>query len=218
MTAGQAVSELVVVRHGQGVCNAAGVIGGRAGCRGLSPRGRAQCLRLARRLADLHRERPFDVLLTSPRPRVAECARIVAVRLGLPVTVVEALRGQDFGAADGRPWEQVVREFGGTPAGDPGRPIAPGAESWNAYAGRVLAALTAVLAAHDGRRVLLIAHGRTSGLAGALLSGAADPRAQVAGHVVEHGDLVHWRRDPTGWQLAPAREAPARPARLGGCR
>jgi probable phosphoglycerate mutase len=194
-------SELVLVRHGQGECNAAGVIGGRRGCRGLSAQGRRQSALLAGVLAEMHAVRRFDVVLSSPRLRVLECAQIVSTRLGTPVTVVDALRGQEFGDADGESWEDVIGRFGGPPADDPDRPIAAGAESWNSYAARVLAALSTVLADHAGRRVLLVGHGKTTGLAGALLSGAADPPSSAAGFIVDHGALSHWRRTADHWDL-----------------
>ena len=111
-------SELVLIRHGQGECNAAGVIGGQVGCRGLSEQGRQQSGRLAERLADLHREQAFDVVLSTPRPRVLQCAHVIADRLDRPVVVVEALRGQEFGVADGASWVRVTGDFGG-PAGAP---------------------------------------------------------------------------------------------------
>jgi 2,3-bisphosphoglycerate-dependent phosphoglycerate mutase len=199
--ASAAGGELVLVRHGQGECNAAGVIGGRAGCHGLSRRGRQESARMTEALAQLSAERPFDALLSSPRRRVLECAQIIATGLAIPVTVVDALRGQEFGAADGRSWEHVIREFGGPPAHDPDRPIAQGAESWNDYADRVLAALATVLAEYAGRRVLVVAHGKTTGLAGALLSGAADPRSRATEFIVDHGALSHWRQVPGHWEL-----------------
>jgi probable phosphoglycerate mutase len=193
--------EVVLVRHGQGECNAAGVIGGQFGCRGLSERGRWESSRLAGRLAKMNAERAFDAVLCTPRLRVLECARIIGSQLGAPVTVVEALAGQEFGAADGQSWEKVTTRFGGPPAHDPDRPIAEGGESWNSYADRVLAALVMVLAEHADRRVLLVAHGKTSGLAGGLLSGASDPRAAFSGFVVDHGALSHWRQQPGRWDL-----------------
>jgi probable phosphoglycerate mutase len=192
---------LVLVRHGQGVCNAAAVIGGQIGCRGLSERGWRESVRLAERLAELARMRTFDVLLSSPRPRVLQCAQIIGARLDMAVIVVDALRGQEFGAADGQPWEQVTSSFGGPPADHPERAIADGAEPWNAYAERVLEALTAVLAAQAGGRILLVGHGKTIGLASALLSGAVDPRAAAPGLVIDHGALSHWRQGPGRWDL-----------------
>ena len=111
------------------------------------------------------------------------------------------MRGQEFGAADGQPWQRITSDFGGPPAHDPDRPIAEGAEPWNAYADRVRAALAGVLAEYAGSRILLVAHGKTTGIAGALLSGAADPAAAISDFVVEHGALSHWRQRPGGWEL-----------------
>jgi 2,3-bisphosphoglycerate-dependent phosphoglycerate mutase len=212
-----AAGEVVLVRHGEGECNAAGVIGGRAGCRGLSARGRQQSALLAQALAELDAARRFDVLLSSPRLRVLQCAQIIGTRLARPVTVVPALRGQEFGAADGRSWEHVVGEFGGPPALDPDRPIAQGAESWNSYADRVLAALSTLLAEHAGRRLLLVGHGKTTGLAGALLSGASDPRSRVTDFILDHGALSRWRRGAHQWDLITHNDSrhitPMRPCR-----
>jgi probable phosphoglycerate mutase len=196
-----AAGELVLVRHGQGECNAAGVIGGRLGCRGLSEHGRWQSGRVGERLTQLHAERGFDVLLCSPRLRVLQCAEVISERLGLPLTVADELAGQEFGTADGQSWVQVTTRFGGPPKHDPGRPIAEGSESWNVYADRVLAALTGMLGKYAGQRVLLVAHGKTSGLAGALLSGAPEPRSTVDGFIVEHGALSHWQQHQDGWKL-----------------
>jgi 2,3-bisphosphoglycerate-dependent phosphoglycerate mutase len=206
-------TELVLVRHGQGRCNADGLIGGRRGCTGLSALGRQECVLLAEQLAELDADRRFDAVLTSPRLRVVQCAEIVAARLGRPVAVVDALRGQEFGEADGRSWQHVIERFGGPPAHDPDRPVAPGAESWNAYADRVLAALTGVLETYARGRVLLVVHGRTTGLAGALLSGSPDPRGHEAEFAVGHGRWVRWRREPDGWHLlsTDGRPLPAGP-------
>lgn len=184
-----------------GRCNEAGVIGGRSGCTGLSEQGRLDSLAVAERLAGMAAERPFDVLLSSPRLRVLECAGIVGRRLGLPVLVVHQLAGQEFGAADGRSWERVTRGFGGPPTHDPDRPIAPGAEAWNAYADRVLAALAGILARYAGRRVCVVAHGRTAALAGALLSGAPDPRVVTHDQSPEHAELTVWRHDAVRWNV-----------------
>jgi probable phosphoglycerate mutase len=190
-------SELVLVRHGLGLCNEAGVIGGTVGCRGLSPRGVAESRRLAGLLAA---GPPVEVLLSSPRPRVRECAGIIGSRLRLPVVEVAGLRGQDFGHADGASWQAVTASFGGEPSSRPDVPIAEGAESWNTYADRVLSTLRSVLAEHAGRRICLVGHGRTTALAAALLSGAPDPWDIDPESVLEHGSLARWRLDRAGWR------------------
>jgi probable phosphoglycerate mutase len=198
--------DLFLARHGQGSCNAAGVIGGDRGCTGLSPWGQEQSHRVAQRLAGTHAARPFDLLACSPRLRVRQTAEIIGHRLGLPVTTVDALRGQEFGQADGRGWQAVTTAFGGPPTHAPDRAIAPGAETWAVYAERVLAALDLLLAGADGHRVLLVAHGKTIALACTLLQGAADPAVGVERYGGDHGGLTHWQRrsDPAGpasWRL-----------------
>jgi probable phosphoglycerate mutase len=193
--------EVVLVRHGQGECNAAGVIGGRRGCWGLSDLGRWQSERLGERLVQMHQERAFDVLICTPRLRVLQCAQIIGERLGTSPIVNDELAGQEFGVADGQSWEQVTARFGGPPGHRPDQQIAEGSESWFRYTDRVLTALAGLLSEHSGRRILLVVHGKTTGLAGGLLSGAADPLAAVAGHIVDHGALSHWRQHGRRWEL-----------------
>jgi probable phosphoglycerate mutase len=131
--------------------------------------------------------------------RVRESAEVFGTALGLPAVAVHDLRGQDFGTADGRSWLEVTTAFGGPPSRDPERPIAPGAEPWNRYAARVLAALTRLLELHAGGRLLVVAHGRTVALAGALLAGEPDPAAAAVAaptagaYAADHGGLAHWR-------------------------
>jgi probable phosphoglycerate mutase len=204
MTSSGLPAEVMLVRHGQGLCNATGTIGGERGCLGLSETGRQQSAALAQRIAETAQDRRFDAVLCTPRLRVLQCAQIIAARLSSPLTVVEGLRGQEFGAADGRQWAQVTRAFGGPPAHDPGRPIADGAESWNAYTARVFTVLSAILADVGERRILLIGHGKTTGMAGALLSGAGDQAAAVTDFVLEHGALSLWRQRRDGWRHVPA--------------
>jgi 2,3-bisphosphoglycerate-dependent phosphoglycerate mutase len=208
------LTELILVRHGQGVCNAAGVIGGPVGCRGLSRQGVQDSLRLARQLDRWHADRLFDLVACSPRPRVLQCANIIGARLRSPVTVLDRLRGQDFGQADGAPWKEATEAFGGAPHHDPDRPIAAGAEPWNVYAARVLAALTELLSQRAGQRILVVGHGKTVGLAGALLSGSPDPAVAAHGFVVAHAELTCWHRQglPPAWVLVDPGEA----ARTGG--
>ena len=66
--------ELVMVRHGEAVCNVRGVLGGALGCTGLTADGRAQASRLAGRLADEHARKPFDAFYATPRLRVRQPA------------------------------------------------------------------------------------------------------------------------------------------------
>jgi probable phosphoglycerate mutase len=199
-------TELVLVRHGQATCNVAGIVGGPRGCTGLTPTGRAQVTRLAERLAYLHARRPFDAAYTTPRLRVRQSADIITARLGIEATQVEELRGLDHGDADGQPWHQVKTAFAGPPQHRPDRPIAPGAETWNAHLDRVTTTLTTIVDRHVGDSVLIIGHGETIEAANAWLLHL--PRdGQAPGFITDHACLTHWQQHVnrfarTVWMLA----------------
>jgi 2,3-bisphosphoglycerate-dependent phosphoglycerate mutase len=128
---------------------------------------------------------------------------MIATRLDVPLRVMDQLRGQEFGLADGLPWNQVINTFGGTPTQAPDLPIAEGAESWNDYASRVLGALDRILRDHLGQRIILVGHGKTVALAGARLAGELQPALTFSGYLLEHGAFSRWtvdHRTPLGWK------------------
>ncbi|MQY28888.1 histidine phosphatase family protein [Nocardia aurantia] len=154
-------TELLLVRHGEAVCNVRRIVGGEQGCTGLTDRGRQQATQLAGRLATEHRARPFDAVYTTPRRRVRETTEIVTAALGVTPIIDAELRGLDHGTADGRPWRDVKDAFGGPPQHNPDHPYADGAESWTNYLDRVTHALDRIIANHPRHRILVLAHGET---------------------------------------------------------
>lgn len=200
-------TELVVARHGEAVCNVAGIVGGDRGCTGLTPQGRHQVECLAGRLTREHAERPFDAVYTTPRRRVQETAEIVSRALELPPVVEPNLRGLDHGEADGRLWYDVKSAFGGPPQHNPDQPYAPGSESWSAYLDRATRALEVILACHDGHRVLVLAHGETIEAANTLLFNLTPGTCRHARFITDHACLTHWQRhvnrlNQAVWMLA----------------
>jgi 2,3-bisphosphoglycerate-dependent phosphoglycerate mutase len=200
-------SELVIVRHGEAACNAAGVAGGERGCTGLTERGRHQARSLAERLAAEHAQRPFDTFHTTPRLRARQTADEISARLGLPPTVEVDLRGPDHGDADGQPWHHIRAAFGGNPRRYPDRPYAPGSETWNQYLRRVGSALRAVLDRNAGRRVLIAGHRETVEAAHTLLLGLPPGSCVGLGFITGHACLARWQHhvDRYGqavWKLA----------------
>jgi 2,3-bisphosphoglycerate-dependent phosphoglycerate mutase len=189
-------ARLVLARHGQAHCNALGIIGGPAGCTGLTGNGRRQAGQLAERLSREHAGRPFDAAYTTPLPRARETAGIVASRLGLPVTAVDDLREPDYGDADGRPWAEVVAAFGLIPALHPDEPIAPGAETWAAYLRRATAALKAILSRHPGGSVLVIGHGETVTAAAHLFLGLPASARGRAAFAADYAGITQWEQQP----------------------
>lgn len=200
-------AELLLARHGQAACNAAGIVGGERGCTGLTPLGRQQVERLAARLASEHQTRPFDAFYTTPRRRVRETAEIITAALSLTSVAVDELRGPDHGDADGQPWHQVKTAFGGPPQHNPGKPYAPGSETWNHYLSRAIGALREILDRHPGQRILIAAHGETIEAANVLFL-RLPPRTRLGlAFATEHACLTRWqlhvnRFDRHVWTLA----------------
>jgi 2,3-bisphosphoglycerate-dependent phosphoglycerate mutase len=152
------MTKLVLVRHGQAICNVERTIEGRATCRGLSELGRAQGKALAERLVK-ENFKP-DVVVSSPIRRAAETAQIITATM----QSVEPIFDADFeevrpGEAEGMTWDQYSAFFGTTEGWDPNVPFAPGAEAWRTFAQRVSTALNRITKAHEGKTVLVVAHG-----------------------------------------------------------
>ncbi len=186
-------TEVVIARHGEAVCNIAGIVGGEHGCTGLTATGRRQAARLAGRLAAEHATRPYDAFYATPRMRVRETARLVFDALGIPAVVEHDLRGPDHGEGDGRPWTEIKTAFGGPPQHDPHRPYAPGSETWNGYLARAVTTLDTILHRHDGQRILIVAHGETIEAAHTLLLGLPANTCLRLGFVTDHTGITRWQ-------------------------
>lgn len=97
---------ILLVRHAAHD-NVGGFLAGRiAGVR-LGEAGRQQALRLAQRL----KREPIELILTSPRERALETARLIATSAALPAPEpVEDLDEIDFGSWSGRGFDDLNRE------------------------------------------------------------------------------------------------------------
>lgn len=187
-------TELVIARHGEAVCNTLGIVGGDRGCTGLTDTGRHQVQRLAERLAQEHADRPFDVLCATPRLRVRQSVEIVSAALDLSYQTEEDLRGPDHGDADGRPWSEVKAAFGGPAQHDPDRPYAIGSETWNQYLARAARTLAKVIDCHEGKRILIIAHGETIDAAHNLLLNLPPGTCTSVGFWTDHTGISRWQK------------------------
>ncbi len=176
------MTELYLVRHGETEWNAARRIQGRTDIP-LNDTGRAQ----ARQTAELLARRSWDAVYASPLSRAHETASIIASRLGIDeVTDVDALVERDYGDAEGMGFEQVEALY-------PEGVRAPGQETREEVAGRVVPALLELAARHPGARLVVVSHG------GAIRSvlqtvepGTQHPRitnASVHSFRVEDGEL-----------------------------
>jgi probable phosphoglycerate mutase len=155
-------TRIVLLRHGEAVCNINGVVGGARGCTGLTELGREQVAAVADRLTVTGELRGTGALYSSTLPRAIETAELLRPFLGdgrLTITQDRALRELDPGQADALTWRQVIEQFG-VPEWDtdPGCLIAPGGESWTGFVGRVAGALQALAERHPGQLVVAAVH------------------------------------------------------------
>jgi broad specificity phosphatase PhoE len=104
-------------------------------------------MELAGRLSDV----PLAAVYSSDLPRALETAELVAARRGLEVVVDPALREIDLGSWSGLTRAEIEERFPGASHHD--------GEPRDEFEERVLAAVTRIAVAHDGARVLVVAHG-----------------------------------------------------------
>lgn len=175
-------AQLLLVRHGQTDWNLRGLVQGQTD-EPLDDKGRDQARRLGQRLAGMG----LTALHSSDLSRAAETAALVGAATNLAPQLSAAWRELNLGAAEGRPRAEALGDHAdmASAAALSQGPLAEGAETWEQVQARVLPALTAMLAAHPGERVLLVGHGGSlkvllSHLLG--LDRAMVPRLSVGGN------------------------------------
>ena len=152
------MTRLVLLRHGQAVCNVERRSQGVATCQGLSPLGQIQAQAVARRL-QAERFAP-DVIVSSTIRRARETAAAVAGTLGRDIDAYDPdLEEVRPGDAEGMTWDQYFAFYGAVEGWDPAVPFAPNGESWAHFAARVSATLDRLATDYQGRTVLIVAHG-----------------------------------------------------------
>ncbi len=207
-------TRIVLVRHGEAVCNVSGVCGGMVGCTGLTDLGRRQVSLLRDRLDLTGELAGADALYASLLPRAVETAELLAPALVAadavgdrskpPRPVLECgLCELHPGQADGLTWGQYSERYGTLDwDADPHRPIAPGGESWTGFVRRVDGALDALAAAHPGQLVVVACHAgviEASLLAKVPVVGGVDgARLQLS---TRHASLTTWTVDAGRWRL-----------------
>ncbi|CAM5423397.1 Phosphoglycerate mutase OS=Streptomyces aurantiogriseus OX=66870 GN=GCM10010251_69990 PE=4 SV=1 [Streptomyces aurantiogriseus] len=147
---------LLLARHGETVWHAENRYAGLTDV-ALTERGRAQAEALGRWAA----AHPVDAVWTSTLSRAAATAEPACRALGLAARREPALRECDFGVVEGRTFAefavtdpQRAEAFRADPVGHP----FPEAEDPRTAAARGSAALRRIAAAHEGERVLVVAH------------------------------------------------------------
>jgi 2,3-bisphosphoglycerate-dependent phosphoglycerate mutase len=206
-------TRIVLVRHGEAVCNVEGVVGGEVGCMGLTELGRRQVAALADRLRESGELADADALYSSVLPRAVETAEILRPVLGHRVPGIvrrDSLCELFPGEADALTWQEVIDRFG-VPEWDtdPGRPIAPGGESWTGFVGRAGSAVRALADEHPGELVVVAVH---AGVIEASLINflRIPPDTSRRGWVrIAHASLTEWEWTPARaqWVLIRVNDA-----------
>jgi len=203
-------TRIVLVRHGEAVCNVSGVCGGPVGCEGLTDRGRAQVAVLRDRLTETGELAGADALYASILPRAIETALLLAPALQGPdaAETMEPVHECGFcelhcGEADGLDWSDFSARFGNPDWDtDPDRLIAPGGESWTGFVNRVSVTLDTVAARHPGELVVVACHAGV--IESSLLAklpvegGLTGARMKLR---TQHASLTTWEVEGAKWRL-----------------
>ncbi len=177
-----AVTEMLLVRHGQSEWNALGRWQGNADP-ALTDLGRLQAVHAASRVGSV------DVIVASPLIRALETAQLVSGQIGVgPVVVDAGLAERDAGEWEGLTRAEIEQGWPGYLATEQ-RP--PGYEPHEALIERARAALDRIHAEYDGADVLVVTHG---GLIGAVERDGGLPWERMPNlggrRVTHHGDRL----------------------------
>lgn len=196
-------TRVVLIRHGEASCNVDGVVGGLAGCTGLSATGRRQAQALRTRLLETGELSGAGALYSSVLARALETAGIAAPGIGGgggPVADC-GLCELHPGEADGLTWDQFRVRYGEPDFDvDPDTAVAPGGESWRSFVARASGAVARVAANHPGELVVVVCHaGVIESTLLAFLPVAAG--RERLGLPTEHTSLTEWELGEGGWRL-----------------
>ncbi|GAA2353628.1 phosphoglycerate mutase [Catellatospora methionotrophica] len=191
------------VRHGESVHSVERFVGGSAGCRGLTPRGREQAVSVAGRLVG-EVSGPVAVYSSVLR-RAVETAAPIAAALGVPADTDCGLCTWHYPAyADGQPLS--VLKGAELPGGGVFRPFQRENESWAELVVRTGRAIIDIAYRHAGETVVLVGHSETVNSAFHVLG--MQPLLRAFDTVVAPGSVTEWSTDgdpatspPTRWTL-----------------
>lgn len=160
MSATDASTTLVLVRHGESNVTVNRVIGGFRTCSGLSELGREQADRLRERIAATGELAP-DVLISSNFPRAIETAQAIAPAFGdMAIEIVPGFGEHDPGPqVDGMTFHGYVERFGSPDWTDPHAEVFPGGETIAAFHARVGEAVATAIDTHRGGCIVVACHG-----------------------------------------------------------
>lgn len=159
--------------------------------------------------AERLRSAPLAAVFSSDLSRARRTAEIIAAPHGITPAVVPALREMDMGRWDGltaeeigerepvafKEWMSGVGEF-----------AFPEGESLSDLLGRAWAAFHAIVAAHAGRTIAIVAHGGTNRVL--LCHALGAPLGRILALGQDYGALTVLAHRDGGWCLSRLNEAP----------
>ena len=154
-----AITEFIFVRHGETVANVNKILQGHLNSE-LTENGIAQAKATAAYLAD----KKFDVMFTSDLKRARDTAELIhaGFKAAPELIVTERLREWHGGRAEGRKWQEVIKE---TPEllnafiRESENIRFPGGESRLEFQKRIDDFLSDVLEQYRGKHILMVSHG-----------------------------------------------------------
>lgn len=151
------MTEIIIIRHGETEWNKTGRFQGHSDVP-LSAEGRAQAEALGRNLVVDH----VDAIYASDLTRAMETAAPLAARFGLPVIPDVQLRELNFGAWEGRNFNDVNAENPNAMKNfytDPEQADIPESEPFPAFQRRVAGSVREIVARERGKRIVIVSHG-----------------------------------------------------------
>ena len=202
-------TRVVLIRHGEATCNVRGVVGGHAGCTGLSPTGRRQAQALRTRLMETGELSDAGALYSSVLARAIETAGIASAGIGdgtAPVGDCDLCELHP-GEADGLTWDEFRLRYGEPDFdADPDTVVAPGGESWSSFVARASGAVARLAGAHRGHLTVLVCHAGVIESTMLAFLPVAPGRGRL-GLPTEHTSLTEWEQGEAGWRLVRYNDA-----------
>lgn len=203
-----APTRVVLIRHGESRAQAERFVSGHDTCTGLSERGHAQAAALRDRLMKTGELRDVSAVYTSVLPRAIETAATIAPALGGGLDAAQHCDWceQHPGEGEGLTWDDYDVKFGVFDEGaHRSRRRAPGSESVADFVRRIEGALTRLVAAHEGERVAIVAHGGVVGCALEVLAGV--PFGSLVRYVDNTSITEFVRDEDARWWLTRLNDA-----------
>jgi probable phosphoglycerate mutase len=169
----------------------------------LAPEGVEQAERVAKRLAAQHAMEPFSLVYVTSLRRTHETAAPLLDATGLEKREEHDLREVHLGEYEGgllrlkgAEGDPTVREVYTQERWD----VIPGAESWDSFQQRCVAAIERITETHRGERVVVVVHG---GVIAAVLAHVAGSRnfAFVSADNTSVSEIVHLGEPIDRWVL-----------------